>query len=97
LKPPRTPKAKQAVGDGKQKRLSALDAAAKVLGEIGQALTCQELIVAMAAKGYWSSPNGKTPSSTLYSAVAREIATKGTQSRFVKADRGKFALANTAV
>jgi hypothetical protein len=60
-------------------------------------MSCQELIAAMAAKGYWSSPNGKTPSSTLYSAVAREIATKGTQSRFRKADRGKFALADPAV
>jgi hypothetical protein len=33
----------------------------------------------------------------LYSAVAREIATKGTQSRFLKADRGKFALAASVV
>jgi len=29
---------------------------------------------------------------TVYSAIAREITTKGTQSRFVKAGRGKFAL-----
>src|SRR5688500_17633555 len=48
------------------KKLSALDAAAKVLGEEGRAMTSQEMIEAMAAKGYWSSPAGKTPSATLY-------------------------------
>jgi hypothetical protein len=59
-------------------------------------MTCQEMIEAMAAKGYWSSPGGKTPQATLYAAVAREITTKGVHSRFVKADRGKFALAARA-
>src|SRR6516165_10663976 len=48
------------------KRLSALDAAAKVLAETGQPMRCTELIAVMAAKGYWSSPGGKTPASTLY-------------------------------
>jgi hypothetical protein len=33
-------------------KLSALDAAAIVLGETGQAMSCAEMIVAMAAKGY---------------------------------------------
>ena len=47
-------------------RLSALDAAAKVLAEEGRAMGCQELILAMAARGYWTSPGGKTPSATLY-------------------------------
>jgi hypothetical protein len=78
------------------RKLSALDAAAKVLGEAGGALNCKELIQAMAAKGYWSSPAGKTPHATLYAAILREIATKGDQARFRKADRGKFALAVTA-
>jgi hypothetical protein len=78
----------------KEKKLSALDAAAKVLAEVGQAMSCQELIGAMAAKGYWTSPGGKTPHATLYSAILREITTKGTASRFVKAERGKFTLTN---
>jgi hypothetical protein len=73
------------------KQLSALDAAAKVLGETGQSLNCRELITAMAAKGYWSSPKGRTPASTLYSAILRELKSKGEQSRFVKSQRGKFA------
>src|SRR5215831_12188791 len=75
------------------KKLSALAAAAKVLGETGKALTSKELIAAMAAAGYWRSPKGKTPQATLYAALAREIATKGTKARFRKAERGKFALA----
>jgi hypothetical protein len=82
---------KNGPGDGKDKKTSALDAAAKVLGETGQPMSCQELIELMAAKGYWTSPGGQTPQATLYSAIAREISAKGARSRFVKADRGKFA------
>jgi hypothetical protein len=74
-------------------RLTALDAAAKVLKEKAKALACKELIDLMAAKGYWKSPGGKTPAATLYAAMAREIATKGAESRFTRADRGKFAAA----
>src|ERR1700726_4663392 len=49
------------------KKLSALDAAAKVLQEAGQPMNCQDMIQAMADKGYWTSPAGKTPAATLYS------------------------------
>jgi hypothetical protein len=76
-----------------EKKLSALDAAAKVLGETGQPMTSQEMIAAMAAKGYWTSPGGKTPHATLYAAIAREINIKGKDARFKKTERGKFALA----
>src|SRR5262245_42541119 len=86
----RSPKTDRAAA--KPKKLSALDAAARVLGEAGTALTCPEMIAAMAAKGYWRSPGGKTPQATLYSAIAREIQTKGNASRFRKTERGKFAL-----
>jgi len=72
---------------------AAVSAAARVLGETGQAMTCQEMIEVMAAKGYWTSPGGATPDRTLYSAIAREITTKAKESRFVKSERGKFALA----
>jgi hypothetical protein len=70
---------------------SALDAAARVLRESGQSLSCPELIEQMAAKGYWTSPKGKTPSSTLYAAIAREVKLKGAASRFVKTGPGRFA------
>jgi hypothetical protein len=71
---------------------SALDAAAKVLDETGQAMSCAELIATMAAKGYWSSPKGRTPAGTLYSAILRELQTKGDKARFCKSQRGKFRL-----
>ena len=70
---------------------SALDAAARVLRESGQPMSCPELIEQMAAKGYWTSPKGKTPSSTLYAAIAREVKLKGTASRFFKTGPGRFA------
>ena len=75
-----------------EKKLSALNAAAKVLAEAKEPMTSKALIEAMSAKGYWSSPGGKTPHATLYAAMLREINTKGTESRFAKADRGLFTL-----
>jgi hypothetical protein len=71
--------------------MSCLNAAAKVLAEKGEPMNCKEMIEAMAAKGYWTTPGGKTPWATLYSSIAREIRDKGKESRFKKADRGKFA------
>jgi hypothetical protein len=47
----------------------------------------------MAAKGYWTSPAGKTPGATLSSAILRELKMKGTDARFRKTEPGKFALA----
>jgi hypothetical protein len=90
-------KPKKVANNGKDKKLSALDAAAKVLAETGMPMSCTEMIEAMAARGYWTSPGGKTPAATLYSAILREIATKGMRSRFAKADRGKFTLVASAV
>jgi hypothetical protein len=94
-KPARAPKPKKARSTAAAEKLSALDAAAKVLVETGQPMTCRELIAAMAAKGYWTSPGGKTPEATLYSAVLRELTVKGADARFVKTERGKFALRQT--
>src|SRR5262249_46793639 len=75
----------------KERKGSALDAAGKVLAEEGRPMSCQELIGVMAAKGYWPSPGGQTPSATLYSAILRELATKGGKARFAKVGRGRFA------
>jgi hypothetical protein len=76
-----------------EKKMSCLDAAAKLLTETGQPMSCQQLIEAIAAKGYWTSPAGKTPSATLYAAIVREIRTKKDQARFRKTVPGRFALA----
>jgi hypothetical protein len=85
--------ARQKKGAG-EKKLSAIDAAAKVLADAGTAMNCQELITVMAEKGLWTSPGGKTPSATLYSAILRELQTKGSEARFKKTERGKFSAAN---
>ena len=82
-----------AIPAGSPAKLSALKAAARVLRESRQAMTCAELIAAMAAQGYWTSPAGKTPQATLHAALTREIQRKKDQSRFRKTERGKFALA----
>jgi hypothetical protein len=79
----------------KAKKMSAIDAAAKVLAETGMPMTCKELIAAAAAKGYWTSPGGKTPDATLAAAILREISVKGDQSRFMKPAPGRFALRPT--
>lgn len=84
----RAKKAKPANG-----KLSQIDAAAKVLSESGQPMNCQEMVTAMADKGYWASPGGKTPHATLYSALLREIKSRGKEARFKKVDRGQFTLA----
>jgi hypothetical protein len=82
-----TKKAKPA----KEKKLGALSAAAKLLAETGQPMSSREMIDAMSAKGYWTSPNGQTPEATLYAAIIREIRDKGKASRFARSERGKFA------
>ena len=86
----------KADSDAKPKKLSAIDAAAKVLTEKGEPMNCKEMIEAMATKGYWTSPGGKTPSATLYSGILKEITTKGKESRFKKTERGKFASTGAA-
>jgi hypothetical protein len=79
------------VKETKAKKSSAIGAAERVLKEVGQPMNCQDMIEQMAAKGYWTSPGGRTPAATLYSAILRETQTKGDASRFVKTERGKFA------
>ncbi len=89
----RAKKATAAVAPPTDKRLSAIAAAAKVLAEAGEPMNTKQLIETMAQKGYWASPGGKTPEATLYAAIAREIKTKGDQSRFTNPGRGLFAAA----
>jgi len=83
------PKPKGAKPKGK---MSGLDAAAKVLGEAGKPLNCQDIVKAAFEKGYWAS-SGATPHATIYAAILREIQKKGDDARFVKAGPGMFELA----
>jgi hypothetical protein len=86
----KNPRSKKVKSD-KPKRPSGLDAAAKILEETGQPMNVKEIVEVAFAKGYWK-PAGRTPSATLASALGREIAKKGGNSRFCKSDRGKFVL-----
>jgi len=73
--------------------MSQMAAAEPVLAESGEPMSCRAMVEAMTAKGFWSSPGGKTPHSTLYAALLRHIRKHGKDARFVKTDRGMFALA----
>jgi hypothetical protein len=74
------------------KPLSGLDAAAIVLREASAPLNAQDLVGLMLERGLWKT-GGKTPAATIYAAMIREIRSKGSASRFLKADRGRFAAA----
>lgn len=73
-------------------KMSALDAAAQVLASTKEPMNTKAMIDAMAAKGLWTSPGGKTPHATLYAAILREINDKGAEARFEKVDRGQFRI-----
>ncbi|GMU83737.1 MAG: hypothetical protein AMXMBFR47_36070 [Planctomycetota bacterium] len=92
-KQPKAAKAAKPAADAKLKRISALDAAAQVLKDAAKPLKATEMIVAMAEAGLWESPGGKTPHATLYAAIIREIAAKGSEARFRKVERGQFEYA----
>jgi hypothetical protein len=94
-KPTRKAKKPASAAEG-EKKLSALDAAYRVLCEENQPLGTKTMIEMMATRGYWTTSAGKTPEATLYSAILREIDTKGDRSRFVKIGRGQFACKATA-
>ena len=66
----------------KEKKVSLLDLAAKILADTGEALNCKELVVKAKETGWVST--GKTPEQTLYSGIFREIKEKGEASRFKK-------------
>ena len=89
-KAPKTSKVPKPAKEPKAKRVSALDAAAQVLAASDVPMRAKEMIIAMEAKKLWTSPGGKTPEATLYAAIIREIAAKGTSARFKKHERGVF-------
>lgn len=80
----------KAAAPRKDKRLSALGAAAQVLAGSKQPMNVKDLMSQIEAKGLWTSPGGKTPAATLAAAVMREIKDKAQASRFRKAGRGLF-------
>lgn len=87
-------KAANAPKPAKEKRVSGLDLAAKVLASAGEPLPAKTIAERAIAAG-WKT-NGKTPHATLYAAIIREIADKGSESRFRKVDRGRFEATKAA-
>jgi hypothetical protein len=89
----------------KERKPSGLDAAIRVLREEGKPMNIADVVKVALEKGYWKT-GGKTPAATVYAAIIREIAAKGADSRFrraevktskdgqTKAQRGYFELTN---
>ena len=84
----RAKKAKAAKPKGERKP-GFLTLAADVLKDAKAPMDCKAIVEKVLAKGTWHT-KGKTPAATLYSAIIREIAVKGKESRFRKVDRGQF-------
>jgi len=75
----------------KERKPGGLDAAAQVLAEAGEPMNTADMVARMLEKGLWKT-GGKTPAATIYAAIIREIAVKGSESRFRKTERGHFEL-----
>ena len=79
----------------KSARRSVLDGAATILANASTPMSCGEMIDAILKRKLWTT-QGKTPAATLSSAILREIQRKGKESRFVKAERGRFRRSKSA-
>ena len=80
------------IGPGRWPRYTPDGSTSQFPFDMKKGSSCQEMIKAIGEKGYWTSPGGKTPHATLYSAILREIQNKGNDARFKKMERGKFGL-----
>ena len=75
------------------KPLSLIKAAVCVLQSCERPMSCKEIVTKAVDAEIWAPRNGGlTPANTLSAAIRREIKTKGDTSRFVMAERGRFAL-----
>jgi hypothetical protein len=69
----------------REQKAGCLDAAVRVLQEAGKPMGCQDIVKVALAKGYWQT-KGATPAATLYAAIIREVAAKGKDARFRRAE-----------
>ena len=70
---------------------SQLDAAVDILKEAAEPLTCKEIVRRMFERKAWET-TGRTPGATLSASMQREIAKRGEDSRFRRAERGLYEL-----
>jgi hypothetical protein len=69
--------------------LSQLDAAVKILTDAKEPLTCKEIVRRMFEQKLWNT-SGRTPGATLSASMQREIAKRGSEARFRRAERGLY-------
>ena len=72
-------------------KMSFAEAAYEILKSIGHSLSADEITSAALSEGLIST-SGKTPHATMSARLYIDIKKKGNASRFVKAEKGKFAL-----
>ena len=72
-------------------RAVAVHAAVAVLRANGSPMQTKAMVAEMRDKELWTTA-APTPAATLYSAILREMKTKGAASRFKKTGRGHFGL-----
>jgi len=92
----RLPKAEESKPSGNRGRKpngqkSQLDAAVEILKGAKEPLTCKEIVRRMFEQKLWNTA-GRTPGATLSASMQREIAKRGKESRFRKAERGLYEL-----
>lgn len=87
----KAPRVKKEKPEKAPKRVSLIDAAARILVEAGAPMKVAELYAQVEASGLWTPGAGKTPMATLSASIIREIRTKGAEARFAKVGRGEFA------
>jgi len=71
-------------------KVSLIAAALAVLEESDEALNTKQMVEAAKAKGLWTPGTGKTPEQTLYSAIIRDIKSRGEMARFKLVSKGHF-------
>ena len=71
--------------------MSAIDAAAAVLAAANGPLHYREITERMIAQGLWDT-KGKTPAASVSARLTTDIRERGSASRFVRVDPGRFAL-----
>ncbi len=76
------------------KKFSLIKAAIMVMEKSGEPMKLGEVLDGITSQGLWSPPKaGKTPAASLNAQICTEIKKKGSDSRFVRVDRGIFKLA----
>ena len=81
-------------GPRPEKKLSLLNAAAKVLAACRTPMNCKEIIAKAVEMGLWTPTGAKTPEQTLYSGIFREIKTTE-EPRFRKSATRKGSFEHT--